>query len=136
MNKVFIDGQAGTTGLQIEARLAARDDITLLEIPEADRKNDKVKAAIIAEADVVILCLPDDAARATVALAAAHDTRILDASTAHRVADDWIYGMPELQAEQREAIRNARLVSNPGCWPTGFLLAAAPLVAAGIIRTS
>ncbi len=133
MHKVFIDGQAGTTGLRIHEYLAPRADITLLEIAEADRKNDAAKHDLIREADVVILCLPDDAAARTVKLAANTNTRIIDASTAHRVHPDWTYGLPELTREQREGIHAARHVSNPGCYPTGFLLGVRPLVDAGII---
>ncbi|MFT4799199.1 MAG: N-acetyl-gamma-glutamyl-phosphate reductase [Candidatus Azotimanducaceae bacterium] len=133
MHKVFIDGQSGTTGLQIQDRLSCRDDIDLLEIEPSQRKNPEAKRAILNEADVTILCLPDDAARETVALAAESSCRILDASTAHRVAADWVYGLPELQAEQRKAIQGAERVSNPGCYPTGFLLAIQPLVNADIV---
>lgn len=131
MNKVFIDGQAGTTGLQIHERLHARDDIELLEISDADRKNPDVKRDILKQADVTILCLPDAAAIETVELAAGTHCRMLDASTAHRTHADWVYGLPELNAGQRAKIQDARYVSNPGCYPTGFLLAVAPLVASG-----
>ena len=136
MYKVFIDGQSGTTGLQIQDRLSSRDDIELLEIDVAKRKDPAVKRAILNEADVTILCLPDDAALETVALAADSHTRILDASTAHRVAKDWVYGLAELVPGQREKITEARFVSNPGCYPTGFLLAIQPLVGAGIIKSA
>jgi N-acetyl-gamma-glutamyl-phosphate reductase len=131
MHSIFIDGQAGTTGLRIHQYLEARSDLALMKIPEADRKNESVKYDFVRAADIVILCLPDEAARATVKLAANSGARILDASTAHRVHQDWTYGMPELDGGQRDKIRNARLVSNPGCYPTGFLLAVAPLVSAG-----
>lgn len=135
MNKVFIDGQAGTTGLEIRDRLLARDDIELLEISASDRKDADVKQAIIAEADVTILCLPDAAALETVALAEPTKCRLLDASTAHRTHPDWAYGLPEISAVQREKIQNARFVSNPGCYPTGFLLGISPLVAKGLLST-
>lgn len=136
MHRVFIDGHAGTTGLRIHRYLQGRDDLEILEIAEADRKNDNVKYDLIAEADVVILCLPDDAARQTVKLAANTRARMLDASTAHRVAPNWVYGMPELCETQRERIRQAKFVSNPGCYPTGFLLGIAPLTRAGRLATS
>ena len=136
MHKIFIDGQSGTTGLRIHEYLAARDDLTLLQIPEADRKNDEAKYEFIRQADVVILCLPDDAARQTVKLAANSGTRILDASTAHRIHPDWAYGMPELADGQRDRIKNSHRVANPGCYPTGFLLALAPLVSGGMLPSS
>lgn len=132
MNKVFIDGQAGTTGLLIHQRLNKRDDIDLLEIEEARRKDSRHKQALIDEADVVILCLPDDAARETVELS--NKARFIDASTAHRTHPNWTYGLPELAKGQRDAIRTARLVSNPGCYPTGFLLAVTPLIEAGLVK--
>ena len=131
MHRVFIDGQSGTTGLQIEERLAHRDDITLLSIDEDRRKDASAKLAVMSEADVVILCLPDDAAREAVALS--NNARFIDASTAHRVNPDWVYGFAELASDQRDAIRNARLVSNPGCYPTGFLGLTRPLVDAGLL---
>jgi N-acetyl-gamma-glutamyl-phosphate reductase len=133
MHKVFIDGQSGTTGLQIQDRLGRREDIDLLEIEPSQRKNPEAKRAILNEADVTILCLPDDAARETVALAAESGCRIIDSSTTHRVAADWVYGLPELNSEQRHAIQVAERVSNPGCYPTGFLLAIHPLIKANIV---
>jgi N-acetyl-gamma-glutamyl-phosphate reductase len=133
VHKVFIDGQVGTTGLQIHDLLSNRTDLQLQEIPEQDRKNQSVKQALINDSDLVILCLPDDAARESVSLATNPDVKILDASTAHRVHQGWIYGLPELNSGQRDLIRTSTRVSNPGCYPTGFLLAVAPLVQAGII---
>jgi N-acetyl-gamma-glutamyl-phosphate reductase len=132
MPSVFIDGQAGTTGLEITGRLADRTDIDLLEIDPARRKDPSSRQALMAEADVTVLCLPDDAAREAVALAPA-GARILDASTAHRTDPDWVYGCPELSPEQRSQISAARRVSNPGCYPQGFILLVRPLVDAGIL---
>jgi N-acetyl-gamma-glutamyl-phosphate reductase len=130
--RIFIDGQEGTTGLQIHDRLRGRADLKLLEIPTEQRKDPAVKREILREAQIAVLCLPDAAALETVKLAGP-DTRLLDASTAHRVHPDWAYGMPELSAETRESIRTAARVANPGCWPTGFLLLVRPLVDAGIL---
>ena len=133
MNKIFIDGQAGTTGLQIHEQLSHRADIELIEIDPAERKNPDAKQSIIDQADVVVLCLPDDAARETVRNTKNTHTRFIDASTAHRVSLDWTYGMPELMPGQRETIASARLISNPGCYPTGFLAAVKPLISAGVL---
>ena len=132
MHKVFIDGHAGTTGLEIGTRLCQRHDLEILRIADADRKNADARRRCLNAADVVILCLPDDAAREAVALLENPDTKVLDASTAHRVADGWTYGLPELQKQQRACIRRANRVSNPGCYPTGFLLAMRTLVDAGL----
>lgn len=132
MHRIFIDGQAGTTGLQIRNLLQLRTDIELLEIDPDQRKDDKARQALMEAADVVILCLPDEAARASVALS--EKARFIDASTAHRVSEGWVYGLPELQSQQREAIATAARVSNPGCYPTGFLAAIRPLVVSGLIR--
>ncbi|MXY54211.1 MAG: N-acetyl-gamma-glutamyl-phosphate reductase [Gammaproteobacteria bacterium] len=130
-HSVFIDGQAGTTGLEIAARLARRGDLAVLRIEDQWRKDDSRRRELMRQADVVVLCLPDDAARQAVELAP--DGRFLDASTAHRVAADWVYGLPELEAEQRQRIRDARRVSNPGCYPTGFILAVRPLIESGML---
>jgi N-acetyl-gamma-glutamyl-phosphate reductase len=136
MYKIFIDGQAGTTGLQIHQRLRDRTDIEILQISAEQRKDVDAKASIIDAADVVILCLPDEAALETVALAETMDTRFIDASTAHRTNPDWVYGLAELNKDQRTRIIDARLVTNPGCYPTGFLLAVMPLVEQSLLKSS
>ncbi|QJD17157.1 N-acetyl-gamma-glutamyl-phosphate reductase [Paracoccus sanguinis] len=131
--KVFIDGEAGTTGLQIRERLAGREDVALVQVDPARRKDADARRAALAEAEVAILCLPDAAARDSVALAEGLPVRFIDASTAHRVADGWTYGFPELAAETRAAIPGARFVANPGCYATGAIAILAPLVAAGLV---
>ena len=153
MTKVFVDGGAGTTGLQIRERLADRRDVEVLVLPEEQRKDARARRDALNAADIVILCLPDDAAREAVALidnittrvidaSTAHrveavalidniTTRVIDASTAHRVAPGWIYGFPEISG--RDAVANATRVSNPGCYSTGFIALVAPLVRAGLI---
>jgi N-acetyl-gamma-glutamyl-phosphate reductase len=131
--RVYIDGQAGTTGLVILERLSRRDDLTVLSIAEERRKDAGARRDLIQSADVTILCLPDDASREAVALGESATTRWLDASSAHRVADGWVYGLPELAPAQRDAIRSASRVSNPGCYPTGVVLLLRPLVDAGLL---
>jgi N-acetyl-gamma-glutamyl-phosphate reductase len=127
--RVFIDGAVGTTGLEIGERLAGRGEVALLTLDEAHRKDAAARRAALNEADVVILCLPDDAAREAVAMIDNGRTRVIDASSAHRVADGWTYGFPELGFDVAGAMR----VSNPGCYPTGFLALVAPLVRAGVL---
>ena len=131
--KIYIDGKDGTTGLQIYDRLAARSDIELLLIDEDKRKDPAERKKLMAEADIVFLCLPDAAAVEAVALAEGTGARIIDASTAHRTAPGWVYGFPELKPGQREAIAKAQYVANPGCHATGFISIAAPLVQAGLL---
>lgn len=133
MLRVFIDGQAGTTGLEIASRLSGRCDIELLCIADADRKDSEARRTLLNEADLVILCLPDKAAFEAIALLDNPRTKVLDASTAHRVAPNWIYGLPELDAHQRQRIQTSPRVSNPGCYATGFILATKPLIAAGVL---
>lgn len=134
MNKtIFIDGEAGTTGLQIRERLADRNDLTLLEIDPARRKDTDERRRLLNAADVAILCLPDAAARDSVRLIENDSTRVIDASSAHRTSEGWTYGLPEIGAEQTEAIRSASRVSNPGCWPQGAIAGIRPLVDTGLI---
>ncbi len=132
--KVFIDGEAGTTGLQIRDRLMDRSDIELVSIDPAQRKDPAARKAMLNGARVVILCLPDDAAREAVTLIENADVKVIDASTAHRVADGWTFGFPEMDAGQRDAIKRAKRVSNPGCWSTGAIALLRPLVTAGLLR--
>ncbi|MBO6758174.1 MAG: N-acetyl-gamma-glutamyl-phosphate reductase [Roseibium sp.] len=131
--RVFIDGEAGTTGLQIRDRLAARRDIELLSISDDLRKDTSARADLLNSADVAILCLPDAAARESVALITSDTTRVIDASSAHRVADGWTYGFAEMDRTQGDAIAGASRVSNPGCWPQGVIAGLRPLIAAGLL---
>ncbi len=131
--KVFIDGEAGTTGLQIYQRLADRSDLEVISIDESKRKEASERAKMINAADVAILCLPDEAACEAVSWVTNAQTKILDASTAHRTAEGWVYGFPEMTADQRSRIATASRVSNPGCYPTGFLSLMSPLVRSGLL---
>ena len=130
---IFIDGREGTTGLQIEERLAARQDIELIAIDEDKRKDPAERKKSLNEADLVFLCLPDDAAREAVSMVENPATRIIDASTAHRTAPGWDYGFPELSPRHREAIVHSQRVANPGCHATGFISIVYPLVGMGIL---
>lgn len=132
-HSIFIDGAAGTTGLEIADRLAGRAEFTLITLDDDRRKDPAAKREALNDADFVILCLPDDAAKEAVAMTTSATTRIIDASTAFRIDPDWAYGFAEYRSGQRERIAAARLVSNPGCYPTGFLGLVAPLVGAGLI---
>ena len=131
--KIFIDGQEGTTGLQIYDRLKNRDDIVLLPIGDSKRKDVSERKKMINKADLVFLCLPDAAARESAALVENDKTRFIDASTAHRTHKDWVYGFPELSKEQRPRIANAQRVANPGCHATGFIAAVFPLIQLSIL---
>jgi N-acetyl-gamma-glutamyl-phosphate reductase len=133
MIKVFIDGQEGTTGLQLAERLHSRRDIEVLQISESLRKDEAERAKRMNQADLVFLCLPDEAAVRAVKLIANESTRVIDASTAHRVAPGWAYGFPELSAAHRAAVASGARIANPGCYATGFLAIAYPLISLGLI---
>ena len=131
--KVYIDGQSGTTGLQIYDRIGQREDLELLRIPEELRHDPDERKKYLNSADIVFLCLPDEGARESVSFIENPNVRVIDASTAHRTNPDWTYGYPELSKAQREAIRTSKRVANPGCHATGFISTTAPLVAMGVI---
>ena len=131
--KIYIDGQAGTTALRIRDWLAGRNDLEVVTLPEELRKEPAARKKALQDASIVLLCLPDDAAKEAAAWLADSPVRILDASTAHRVADDWVYGLPELIAGQREQIAKAKRVANPGCYSSAVILLTRPLVDAGLI---
>jgi len=132
--KVYIDGEYGTTGLRIRKWLGERSDLELLSVPEAKRKDPSARREQILAADVSVLCLPDDAAREVTSWVKGSKARLIDASTAHRTADGWVYGLPELQPDQRSQIAHAQFVSNPGCYPTAFILLMRPLVDRGLLH--
>lgn len=130
-HRIFIDGAVGTTGLEIGERLSGREEFTLIQLPEDQRKDVNARRDAINNSDFVILCLPDAASIEAVSLIENDTVRVIDASSAHRTAGGWVYGFAEFREGQREAIANARFVSNPGCYPTGFLALVAPLIANG-----
>lgn len=134
--KVFIDGEAGTTGLQVRDRLASRKDLELISLPKDKRKDATARAEALNDADAAILCLPDAAAIEAASLVDNDRTVIIDASTAHRVNPDWDYGFPELSASQRDRIASSKRIANPGCYATGFIAVTAPLTAAGLLKPS
>ncbi|MGN6683084.1 MAG: N-acetyl-gamma-glutamyl-phosphate reductase [Devosia sp.] len=133
MARIFIDGEAGTTGLQIRDRLAGRRDLELLSIAPDKRKDQAERKRLLNAADVAILCLPDDAAKESVSLIENDTTKVIDASTAHRVADGWTYGFAEMDKAQAQKIAASRRVGNPGCWPQGAIATLRPLVEAGLL---
>ena len=135
MFKVFIDGSAGTTGLRIRGMLEKREDVQLIALPEAQRKDPAARKDALSRADVVFLCLPDDAAREAVALVENPDTIVIDASTAHRTSPGWAYGFPELSEQHRAAVAHGRRIANPGCYASGFIALVYPLVKAGIVSS-
>jgi N-acetyl-gamma-glutamyl-phosphate reductase len=131
--KVFIDGEAGTTGLEIRERLSGRRDLQLVSIAPERRKDVEARRELLNGADAVILCLPDEAAREAVGLVESNSVKVIDASTAHRTTPGWDYGFPEMAPGQRAALAASHRISNPGCWPTGFIALVRPLTEAGLV---
>ena len=134
--RVFVDGQEGTTGLRINEYLAKRGDVEVLRAAPELRKDTAERARLLNAADIAFLCLPDAAAREAAALVTNPNTCLIDASTAHRTADDWVFGLPELAPDQRARLRASKRISNPGCHSTAFILLVRPLVDAGLIPQS
>jgi N-acetyl-gamma-glutamyl-phosphate reductase len=135
--KIFIDGEHGTTGLQIRTRMADRRDVELLSIPEAERRNAAMREDLLNSADIAILCLPDEASKEAVTMLSGNNkVRVIDTSTAYRIDPDWAYGFAEMDKAQGDKIRSARYVANPGCYPTGAIGLIRPLTAAGILPTT
>jgi len=132
--QIFIDGQEGTTGLRIREMLKPRLDVEVLLIPESQRKDKKVRAEFLNRADITILCLPDDAAAEALELIDNPATKVIDTSTARRIDENWVYGLPEISGVHREAVRSATRVANCGCYPVSFILAVRPLIEAGLLR--
>lgn len=133
MKRIFLDGSAGTAGLRLQSRLSSREDIELITLTGADRKNDDKRREALNDCDVAVLCLPDEASRQAIAMIENPDVRVVDTSTAHRVAPGWVYGFPELSEEQREAVISGKRVASPGCHAGGFVVLVYPLVEAGIL---
>jgi len=134
--KIFIDGEVGTTGLQIRARLAGREDLRLVSLSDVDRKSPDARRAVLNDVDVAILCLPNEAAYDAVAMIDNPDTRVIDASSAHRVADGWVYGFPEFERQQRDKIATAKRVTNPGCYALSSVAILHPLIKEKVIPTN
>ncbi len=134
--KIFIDGHYGTTGLKIDEMLKNRDELEILIIPQKDKKNKEIKKKFLNEADLVFLCLPDNAAKESVKLITNKNTKIIDASTAHRTNENWVYGIPELNDTQRKKIQTSNKVCVPGCHASGFIMAMNPLIENSIVAKS
>jgi N-acetyl-gamma-glutamyl-phosphate reductase len=130
---IFIDGHAGTTGLRIREWLAEREDLELWTLDEAERKSEPARKKAIVESDLTVLCLPDEAAKTAAGWAAESGARLIDASSCHRIADGWVYGLPELTKDQRDAICQAQFVTNPGCYASAFIALVRPLIDAGLL---
>ena len=135
MTKVFIDGRAGTTGLRIYERLEARNDIELITLSEAERKEDSARKRALNSSDISFLCLPDDASRQAVSMIDNENTVVIDTSTAHRTAEGWAYGLPELGKDFADAVKNSKRIAVPGCHASGFIVLVHPLIKAGLVST-